>query len=142
MGIHIESANDALREKIVTYFGYVEEQFLKGISKTCAKMIIEDQFNEICSNRFEMPAFKEMETVVFEELKRNFDKKVIHIVEQTYPDMSDDELDHEIEKLEERYYHDHEAQINAAVAAALKELKQRVDGLKKEINAIKRKYTT
>ncbi len=142
MGINIASTNDTLREKIVTYFGYVEEKFLKSVSATCAKIIIEEKFGDICSDRFDMPSLKEMEKVVLYELKRNFDRKVIHIVEQTFPDISDDELDSEIERLEGMYYQEHEKQIKTVTKAAVKELQIRVAGLKKEIRAIKTKYTT
>lgn len=136
-----ETPENALANKIVMYYGYFEEHSLKGIAKTCAKLIISEHYRDICFDSFEFPSHEEMKSWVLEEMKQNFDEKVVPLIEQTYPQLSEAELDNEITRFEKRYEKEHVQQLESTARAALKELRTRVRGLQKELKELKRKYT-
>jgi len=136
-----DTAEDILGSKIVRYYGYFGEYSLKGIAKTCAKLFISEHYRDLCFDNFEFPSEEEMKEWVLEEMKRNFDEKVVPLVEQTYPDLSERELDKEVERLEKKYEKEHSEQLISTTRAALKELRIRVRGLQKELKVLKRKYT-
>ncbi|OQX05400.1 MAG: hypothetical protein BWK80_52245 [Desulfobacteraceae bacterium IS3] len=136
-----ESPEEVLANKIVTYYGYFGEYSLKGIAKTCAKLIISERYRDLCFENFDFPTQEEMKDWVLEEMKQNFDEKVVPLIEQTYPDMSEDDIEAEVAKLEKKYEKEHEEQLMSTTKAALKELRIRVRALQKELNALKRKYT-
>lgn len=136
-----ESAEEVLANKIVTYYGYFGEYSLKGIAKTCAKLIISERYRDLCFDNFDFPTQEEMKEWVLEEMKQNFDEKVVPLIEQTYPDMSEDDIEAEVSELEKKYEKEHEEQLMSTTKAALKELRIRVRALQKELNALKRKYT-
>ncbi|WP_207682818.1 hypothetical protein [Desulfonema magnum] len=130
-----------LANKIIRYYGYFGEYSLKGIAKTCAKLIISEHYRDLCFDTFQFPNQEEMEKWVLEEMKQHFDEKVVPLIEQTYPDLSEEELEDEVARLERRYQKDHEEQLMSTTKAALKELRIRVRGLQKELKVLKRKYT-
>ncbi|GEM_PF-1929657 len=136
-----ESPEEVLANKIVTYYGYFGEYSLKGIAKTCAKLIISERYRDLCFENFDFPTQEEMKDWVLEEMKQNFDEKVVPLIEQTYPNMSEDDIEAEVAKLEKKYEKEHEEQLMSTTKAALKELRIRVRALQKELNALKRKYT-
>lgn len=134
-------AEDELAKKIVTYYGYFGEHSLKRIAKTCAKLIISEHCRELCFDDFEFPSHGEIKSWVLEEMKQNFEEKVMPIIEQTYPRLSEAELDEEISRLEKKYEKEHKEQLESTTRAAIKELQIRVRGLQKEFKELKRKYT-
>lgn len=134
--------DDALAEKIVRYYGYIEEVSLKNVAKTVAKLIINEYFDSICSGNFKNLTDKEMREWVTEELNQRFDEKVVAAVEQSYPHLSEEEIDAKLASIESLYQKEHEAQVEAVTKAALKEFRSRVVGLQKEVKALKKKYTT
>lgn len=133
--------NDNIEDKIVTYFGYFEEHSLMTIAKTCAKLYISEHFKSICQDTFKFPTFEEMKELVIEEMKHDFDDKVIPVIEQACPDLTDDEIEAKVAELEKMYQNEHDEQVTSTVNAALKELKLRVRMLQKELKTLKRKYT-
>jgi len=134
-------SEEVLSGKIVTYYGYLGEYSLKGIAKTCAKLVISDCYRDLCFDNFEFPSEDEMRELVLEEMRQHFDEKVVPLIEQTYPDFTDEELDAEIGRLEKRYEKEHKEQLSSTVYTAMKELRLRVRGLQKELKSLKRKYT-
>ena len=134
--------NKILSEKIVRYYGYFEENSLKSIAKTCAKLIINEYFNEICSGYFNIPTLEEVKEWVLDEINQDFDEKIMEAIDNTYPDMSDEEINTEIARLEKIYVKEHEEQLTATSKAAIKELHNRVKALQKEIEVLKKKYTS
>jgi hypothetical protein len=136
-----KTSEDALADKIVRYYGYFGEHSLKSIAKTCAKLIISEHYRELCYDNFQFPTQEEMKVWVLDEMKQHFDEKVVPLIEQTYPHLSEEELDAEVARLERRYEKQHEEQLASTTSAALKELRIRVRGLQKELKALKRKYT-
>lgn len=135
-------ADDSLAEKIVRYYGYTEEVSLKNVAKTVAKLIINEHFDNICSGSYSNMTDEEMREWVTEELNQRFDEKVVAAVEQSYPHLSEEEIDTKIAAIESLYQKEYEAQVGAVTKAALKELRSRVVGLQKEVKALKKKYTT
>lgn len=135
-------ADDALAEKIVRYYGYTEEVSLKNVAKTVAKLTINEYFDSICSGRLKIVSDDEMRQWVVEELNQRFDEKVVAAIEQSYPHLSEDEVDAKLAAIESLYQKEHEAQVAAATKAALKEFRNRVANLHKEVKALKKKYTT
>lgn len=136
-----KKTDNGITEKIVTYFGYFEEYSLRSIAKTCARLIISEYFTEICNNTFEIPAYDEVRKWVVEEMKQDFDEKVMPLIEQTYPDFTDEELDREAQRLEKEYEKEHQEQVESTTKAAYKELRILVKSLQKELKTLKRKYT-
>ncbi|MDM8552497.1 hypothetical protein QUF72_20590 [Desulfobacterales bacterium HSG2] len=136
-----ETPENVLANKIVMYYGYFEEHSLKGIAKTCAKLIISEHYRDLCFDNFEFPSHEEMKSWVLEEMKQNFDEKVVPLVEQAYPHLSEAELDNEIARLEKKYEKEHGERLESTARAALKELRVRVRGLQKELKELRRKYT-
>jgi hypothetical protein len=135
-------ADDALAEKIVRYYGYTEEGSLKNVAKTVAKLMINEYFDNICSGNFKNLTDQEMREWVTEELNQRFDEKVVAAVEQSYPHLSENEIDTKLAAIESLYRKEHEAQVEAVTKAALKELRSRVMNLQKEVKILKKKYTT
>lgn len=131
----------ALEDKIVTYFGYFEEYSLKSTAKKVVKLIISEYYRELCYGTFEMLSYEEVEEWVLEEIKDHFEEKVLPLIEETCPDLDDEQLDAMIERLEEKYQQEHRIQLESTTKEALKELKIRVKALLKELATIKRKYT-
>lgn len=136
-----QSPDDMLASKIVQYFGYFEEYSLKKIAKTCVKLIISEYYKALCYGSFQFPSHDEMKAWVLEEMKQSFDEKVIPLIEQTYPDLSEEEFEEKVNLLEKMYQKEHEEQLNSTTNAALKELRFKVKALQKELAALKRKYT-
>ena len=134
--------DDIIAEKVIQYYGYVEEKHIKSLSMTCAKMMVNRYFGDICADKFDALSYEEMEALVIEELESDFEEKVIGFIEQTHPDMSDDDMDAEVTRLEEMYKREHQEQIVAATKTAVKEFNKRLKGLKKEIKSVRYKYTT
>ncbi len=132
---------DILADKIVTYYGYFEEYSLKKIAQTCVKLLISEQYKDLCYDNFQMPSHGEMKDWVREEMKQNFDDKVMPLIERTFPDLGDEELDAEVDRLENMYEQEHGEQLESTTKAALKELRMRVRSLQKELKTLKRKYT-
>lgn len=135
-------ADDALAEKIVRYYGYTEEVSLKNVAKTVAKLTINEYFDSICAGRLKNVSDDEMRQWVVEELNQRFDEKVVAAIEQSYPHLSEEEVDAKLAAIESLYQKEHEAQVEAATKAALKEFRNRVGNLQKEVKALKKKYTT
>ncbi len=133
--------NDGLADKIVTYFGYFEEYSLKTVAQKCAKLVISEHFKDICYENFELPSLEEMKELVMEELYAHFDEKVTPLIEQTYPNLSDEAFDEKLDMLEKLYAREHEEQLASTANAALKELRVRVKALRKELRLVKKKYT-
>lgn len=140
---HCEEKSDEeiLTEKIITYYGYYEENFLKSIAKTSVKLLISEKFKELCYGTFEFPDFEGMKIWVVEEMKQNFDDKVLPLIEETFPDLDDEGLDLKIIELEKQYEIHHQQQLDSIVKATLKELKVCVRELQKDLKTLKRKYT-
>jgi hypothetical protein len=135
-------ADDALAEKIVRYYGYTEEVSLKNVAKTVAKLTINEYFDSICAGRLKNVSDDEMRQWVVEELNQRFDEKVVAAIEQSYPHLSEEEVDAKLAAIESLYQKEHEAQVEAVTKAALKEFRNRVGNLQKEVKALKKKYTT
>ncbi len=135
-------ADDALAEKIVRYYGYTEEVSLKNVAKTVAKLTINEYFDSICAGRLKNVSDDEMRQWVVEELNQRFDEKVVAAIEQSYPHLSEEEVDAKLAAIESLYQKEHEAQVEAVTKAALKEFRNRVANLQKEVKALKKKYTT
>lgn len=133
--------HDALADKIIKYYGYFEEYSLKSIAKTCVKLIISEYYKDLCYDNFRFPTFDEMREWVLDEMKQNFEEKVVSLIEKTYPDLDEDEFDAKMTQLENIYEREHEEQLASMTRAALKELRIRVRALQKELAAVKRKYT-
>ncbi len=135
-------ADDALAEQIVRYYGYTEEISLKNVAKTVSKMMINEYFDSICSGKFRNITNEEMREWVVEELNRRFDEKVVAAVEKSYPHLSEEEIDAKLSTIEKLYQKEHENQVAAVTKAAFKDLRSRVEGLQKEVGALKRKYAS
>ena len=135
-------ADDSLAEKIVRYYGYTEEVSLKNVAKTVAKLMINEFFDNICAGKFKSVTDAEMREWVVEELNQRFDEKVVAAVEQSYPHLSEEEIDSKVAAIELLYQKEHEAQVEAVTKAAYKEFRNRVVNLQKEVKALKKKYTS
>ncbi|MBF0395423.1 MAG: hypothetical protein HQK78_01505 [Desulfobacterales bacterium] len=131
---------DIIAEKIVKYYDYFEENSITTISKKCAKYIVNEYFEDICSNNFEIPSSEVIEEWVLEEVKHQFDEKVVEIIENTCPSMTEDEIDEQITKLEKMYERENKKQISAAANLASKELKSRIKSLQKDLIELRKKY--
>lgn len=130
-----------VREKIIRYYGYLEETALKQVAKKCAKMTFNEHFEIICSGKYDEPSYKEMEDFILEEIWEDFDEKVAEVIQRLFPYLSDDEVDQELLELEKYYREMHAEQIETATRLALKEFRARVSSLQKDLNALRRKYT-
>ncbi len=126
---------------IVQYFAYFEESLLKGIAQKCSRLMVNENFGLICSQEYAEPSFAEMEELVLEELRGNFDAKVAAAISRTCPHLDDEQADSELIRLEKLYRKEHGEQIQAATHAAIKDLKTRVKNLQKEVKLLRRKYT-
>ncbi len=132
--------DDVLTEKIVTYYGYFNEKYLKKISRTCATLFIREYFEEICSNNFVMPSEAQMQDCVLDEMARNFDDKVVGAIELAYPDLDEEELEEMLIRVEKMYQKDHQEQLRATSRACIKELGILIKSLKKDLQELKEKY--
>lgn len=130
-----------LGNQIIQYFAYFEESSLKGIAKKCSRLMINENFGLICSEDYAEPSFEEMQELILEELRGNFDEKVAAAIARNYPQLSDEQADAELIRLEKLYRKEHEEQIRATTHAAIKDLKAQVKSLQKEVKTLKRKYT-
>ena len=139
--LQIPKVEDVIAQKIVRYYGYLEENYLKSIAKKSAKLVIGEYFGDICADMFEILSPEEMEEWVLEELNQDFDEKVVGAVERFYPDLSGNELDEKLMQLEKMYIREHQEQLKAATKVAIKELRTRVRALRKDVNLLRRKYT-
>jgi hypothetical protein len=139
--LQIPKVEDVIAQKIVRYYGYFEENFLKSIAKKSAKLVLGEYFGDICADMFEILSPEEMEEWVLEELNRDFDEKVVGAVERFYPDLSGNDLDQKLIQLEKMYVREHQEQLKATTKVAIKELRTRVIALRKDVNLLRRKYT-
>ena len=130
-----------VKEKIIRYYGYLEEVTLKQIAKKCAKMTFNEHFEIICSGKYEEPTASEMEDFILEEIWDDFDEKVSVVIQRLFPYLSEDDMDRELLELEKYYKEMHTEQITAATQVALKDFRARVNGLQKDLQALRRKYT-
>lgn len=103
--------------------------------------MINENFGMICSGDYAEPSFEEMQELVLEELHGNFDKKVAAAIDRTCPNLSDEQADAELIRLEKLYRKEHEEQIRATTLAAIMDLRMQVKNLQKEIKSLRRKYT-
>ena len=133
-------SEDILGNQIVQYFAYFEENSLKGIAKKCSRLMINDNLGAICSEDYAEPSFEEMEELVLEELRGNFDEKVSAAIARTCPHLNDEQADAELIRLEKLYRKEHTEQIRATTHAAINDLKIRVKNLQKEVKTLRRKY--
>jgi CO dehydrogenase/acetyl-CoA synthase epsilon subunit len=124
-------ADDALAEKIVRYYGYTEEGSLKHVAKTVAKLMINEYFDNICSGNFKNLTDEEMREWVTEELNQRFDEKVVAAVEQSYPHLSESEIDAKVAAIESLYRKEHEAQVEAVTKARIQGISKPCDELAK-----------
>lgn len=131
----------SLGNQILQYFVYFEESSLKGIAKKCSRLMLNEYFGVICSEDYTEPSFEEMEELVLEELRGNFDEKVAAAIAHACPHLNDEQADAELIRLEKLYRKEHEEQIRATTIAAIKDLKIRVKNLQKEVKILRRKYT-
>ena len=134
-------SEDIFGNQIVQYFAYFEESSLKGIAKKCSRLMINENFGVICSEDYAEPSFEEMEELVLEELRGNFDEKVAAAIARTCPHLNDEQADAELIRLEKLYRKEHEEQIRATTLAAIMDLRMQVKNLQKEIKSLRRKYT-
>lgn len=130
-----------ITEQIVSYFGYFEETSLKQIATRCVKMVISDCFSDLCADNFQLPSFEEMSNRVLDEMRQHFDEKVVPLIEETYPEWTDEELETEIDRLEKMYQKEYQEQLDSITNAALKDLRIRTKAIQKDLKAVKRKYT-
>jgi hypothetical protein len=137
----MDVSESILGNQIVQFFAYFEESSLKGIAKKCSRLMINENFGVICAGDYAEPSFEEMEELVLEELRGNFDEKVSAAIAQACPHLNDEQADAELIRLEKLYRKEHEEQIQATTHAAVKDLKMRVKNLQKEVKTLRRKYT-
>ncbi len=130
-----------IREKIIRYYGYLEENTMKQMALKCSKMTFNEHFEIICSGKHEEPTYKEMEDFMLEEIWDDFDEKVAEVIQRVFPYLSEDEVDLELLELEKSYKDMHAEQIETATRMALKDFRSRVNGLRKDLQALRRKYT-
>ncbi len=133
-------SEDILGNQIVQYFAYFEESSLRKIAQKCSRLIINENFGAICSEDYTEPSFEEMEGLVLEELRGNFDEKVSAAIAQSCPHLNDEQADAELIRLEKLYRKEHADQIRATTYAAINDLKTQVKNLQKEVKALRRKY--
>ncbi|MGD9973316.1 MAG: hypothetical protein AB7S77_09670 [Desulfatirhabdiaceae bacterium] len=136
-----DSSDFRFIDKISQYYGYFEENSLKGIAKKCTRLLINENFGLICGNEFIEPNYDEMEFLVLDILRKNFEEKVGNAIEQALPHLTEADIDSELDRLEKLYRREYQEQIRTTTNAALKELKTRIKNLQKEVKALKRKYT-
>lgn len=136
-----DASEGILDNQIVQYFSYFEESSLKGIAKKCSRLMINENFGVICSQDYAEPSFEEMQELILEALRGDFDEKVAAAIARTCPQLNDDQADAELIRLEKLYIKEHEEQIRATTLAAIKDLKTQVKNLQKEVKALRRKYT-
>ncbi|MBF0224517.1 MAG: hypothetical protein HQK76_03595 [Desulfobacterales bacterium] len=142
MDIKDPTEEEIIAEKIITASGYFEENSYRNIAKTCAKLMVSEKFDAICAGIFKLPPIEEMEQLVLEEISRSFEERVLATIEQLFPNLTDEEVNEQMNKLEKMYAQEQADQKTASAKAAIKEVKIRVIGLQKEIKALKQKYTT
>jgi hypothetical protein len=142
MGQKDKEIDKSLAEDIIKYYGYFSEHSLMSVAKNCAKLMINEHFEGICSGVFKNPSHEEMEKWVLEEMKDRFDAAVVSLLDKRHPDWSEEQIDAEVARLEKMYEVEHEKQLKATTNAALKEVGNSVRKLQKEMRAMKRKYTT
>jgi hypothetical protein len=128
-------------DQISQYYGYFDENSLKGIAKKCTRLLINENFSSICGEEFIEPNFEEMECIVLEILRKNFEEKVGAAIEKSMPYLAEADIDAELDRLEKEYRREFQEQIRTTTNAALKEMKLRIRNLQKEVKALKRKYT-
>ncbi len=135
-----KTPEELLADKIVIDYSYFEEYTLKKIAERCVKLVISEHYKDLCYDNFNIPSYEEMRELILEEMKQNFDEKVMPLIEKAYPDKNDEELDAEISRIETIYEKQHEEKLESTTRAALKELKIKVRKLQKELKELKRKY--
>jgi hypothetical protein len=111
------------------------------IAKQCAREIMNFNFEEVVTGKFEMPSTDEIKTKIAGKVPYEFDPS--DFMEKGPLDLSgldDDLLKETIEKSESIYKKFHDAQTRVIAKAAKKVCDSLNENLKKEIHEIKNKY--
>jgi len=111
------------------------------IAKECANIIFDLKFNDIITDKFEMPSDEEMKKMVTERVPHEFDpESFIQKGPLQLSDIDDKSLKELLNKVEELYRCLHEAQTVAVARAAINALKKLEKNVKNEIKEIRKKY--
>jgi len=111
------------------------------IAKECANIIFDLKFNDIITDKFEMPSDEEMKKMVIERVPHEFDpESFIQKGFLNLSDIDDQNLQDLIKKADELYTLLHEAQTVAVAKAAINALKKLEKNVKNEIKEIRKKY--
>jgi len=111
------------------------------IAKECANIIFDLKFNDIITDKFEMPSDDEMKKMVGERVPREFDAK--SFIKKGPLDLSgidDQEVEELLKKVENICNSLHEAQTVAVARATINALKNLEKNVKREIREIRKKY--
>lgn len=111
------------------------------IAKECANNIFDLKFNDIITDKFEMPSDDEMKKMVGEKVPHEFDAK--NFIEKGPLDLSgfdDQKVEELLKKVEDICNCLHEAQTVAVARAAVNALKNLEKNVKNEIREIRNKY--
>jgi len=132
---------EEVSREILNYYNNFENYSLGDIAKACAKILISNKYHYICFDNFQMPQYEEIRNLVFDEIRKNFDERIILAIDKMHPNLTDNELNNYISKSEKLYEKEHKEQIESVVLAVEREIKTRVKGLQRELKLLKRKYT-
>jgi len=111
------------------------------IAKECANSIFDLKFNDIITDKFEMPSDEEMKKMVGERVPHEFDAE--SFIEKGPFDLSgfdDQNVKELLEKVENVCNSLHEAQTVAVAKATIKALKKLEKNVQNEIKDIRKKY--
>ncbi|HIJ57960.1 MAG TPA: hypothetical protein HPQ03_17820 [Deltaproteobacteria bacterium] len=111
------------------------------IAKECANSVFDLKFNDIITDKFEMPSDDEMRKMVGERVPHEFDAK--SFVEKGPLDFSgfdDQDVEELLKKVEDICNSLHEAQTVAVAKATISALKKLEKNVKNEIKKIRKKY--
>ncbi len=132
---------NSVADQLLTGYGFIDEETMSAIVRKCVRIEIGERFENICRDQFEPPTFEKMKALILEEVQAHFDEKVVPAVERTYPEIGDEDLDAELDRLEKKYLNSLKKEIAVACRTAMEEIVNQVNELKRELKTLKKKYT-
>ncbi len=117
-------------------FGGLKNGDLGVIANNYSKLIVKDSFEEIVSGGFKMPSRNDIEQMLNQELKWNFDEEeVVADIKNNYPSWSDDQVYDEADKLSDIYENEYSVKIESIFKAMVRECQGLVVEMQKEVTA-------
>jgi hypothetical protein len=105
-------------------------------AKRCAQQIIKAHFNDILTDKFQIPSLTEMENNIYRNIDFNFDEySELKRIERSHPEWSSRHISDELERRKMKYVQIFQVNLRRAAEDALNELEALIQSLKDTLKA-------